>query len=58
MLLGLAKVKGVQAVREGLDFWFLVLMFQFLIVILNFEKGLSDSTCFKFTLEGSLALNK
>ena len=28
---------------------------QFLIVILDFKKGLSESQSFKFTLEGSLA---
>ena len=56
MLLGLAEVGGAQAMRRGLGCWFLVLIYA--ISHLDFKKRLLDSSCFKFTLEGSLAFNK
>ena len=56
MLIGLAEVVGVQAMRRGLCCWFLVLIYA--IFHCDFKKGLFDSVCFKFTLEGSLVFNK
>ena len=56
MLLGLAEVGGVQAMRRGLGCWFLVLIHA--ISHRDFKKGILDSACFMFTLEGSLAFNK
>ena len=56
MLLRLAEVGGVQAMRRGLGCWFLVLIYA--ISHRDFKKGLFDSASFKFTLEGSLAFNK
>ena len=56
MLLGLAEVVGVQGMRRGLCCWFLVLIYA--IFHRDFKKGLFDSACFKFTLEGSLEFNK
>ena len=56
MLLGLAEVGGVQAMRKGLGCWFLVHIYA--ISYRDFKKGLFDSACFKFTLEGSLEFNK
>ena len=56
MLLGLAEVGGVQARRKGLGCSFLVIIYA--ISHRDFKKGLLDSACFKFTLEGSLAFNK
>ena len=56
MLLGLAEVAGVQAMRRGLGCWILVLIYA--IFHRGFKKGLFDSACFKFTLEESLQFNK
>ena len=56
MLLGLVEVGGAQAMRKGSGCSFLVLIYA--ISHRDFKKGLLDSACFKFTLEGSLAFNK